>query len=120
MEFDPKRPLYDQLLERFRTFILTYEWEAGMQIPTVRELAAELRVNPNTVQRALTELEGEGLASSVKTVGRFVTRDAEKIDQLREAALEELVRNFYRELKPYHVPLNQVIAAIEKIAQEEA
>lgn len=75
MEFDANRAIWTQLVEEFVRRIATGAWAAGDRIPSVRELASELGVNPNTVQRSLAELEATGLAVSQRTTGRFVTSD---------------------------------------------
>ena len=62
---------------------LSGEWEPGAKVPSVRELAIEMGVNPNTVQRTLAELERDGLCRSERAVGRFVTDDAERVSRLR-------------------------------------
>lgn len=83
MEFDPSRPIWLQLVAEFSRRIVVGEWTPGGRIAGVRELAGGLGVNPNTVQRALAELEREGLCRSERTSGRFVTDDAARIDALR-------------------------------------
>lgn len=83
MDFDPSQPIWLQLLREFTRRIATDEWSAGSRIPSVRELAAELSVNPNTVQRALAELERERLSVTERTAGRFVTSDQDRVSQAR-------------------------------------
>ncbi|MGC4151907.1 MAG: GntR family transcriptional regulator [Propionicimonas sp.] len=79
MNFDPGQPIWLQLVREFTRRIATGEWRAGQRVPSVRDLAAELGVNPNTVQRALAELERTRLAVAERTAGRFVTTDARLI-----------------------------------------
>lgn len=81
MDFDPGQPIWLQLVREFTRRIATAEWAAGQRMPSVRDLAAELGVNPNTVQRALAELERDRLAVAERTAGRFVTTDAALITQ---------------------------------------
>lgn len=83
MEFDPSTPIWVQLTQELTRRIVTGDWPAGAKIPAVRELAVDLKVNPNTVQRALTELERSGLAQTVRTTGRFVSDDVEAIAAAR-------------------------------------
>ena len=83
MQFDPSAPIWMQLVDEFVRRIVTGRWPSGEKIPAVRELAALLLVNPNTVQRALAELERRGLARSERTAGRFVTDYASLIDEAR-------------------------------------
>ncbi|GAB96007.1 DNA-binding transcriptional regulator YhcF (GntR family) [Kineosphaera limosa] len=83
MDFDPSRPIWHQLIDEFCRRIAVGDWAPGQRIGGVRELAGDLGVNPNTVQRALAELEREGLCRSERTAGRFVTDDQARIRDLR-------------------------------------
>lgn len=86
MEFDNNRPIYLQLLEDFKLKISSGVWKSGDKMDTVRNLAKIYGVNPNTVQRALQELEREGLAKSNRTSGRFITDDTDLIDEIAKGA----------------------------------
>ena len=77
------RPIWLQLYEQLTLRIVTGQYPMGSKMPTVRELAAEAGVNPNTMQRALAYLEEQGLATSNRTAGRIVTDDREKIQEVR-------------------------------------
>lgn len=83
MEFDTGSPIWMQLIDEFMRRIATGQWQAGSRIPGVRDLAAEVGVNPNTAQRALAELERHELCRSERTAGRFITDDTDRIDSLR-------------------------------------
>lgn len=85
MDVDDARPIWVQLVVEFRRRISAGEWAPGSRIPSVRELALEMGVNPNTVQRALGELDRESLTLTERTAGRFVTQDRDAIDAAREA-----------------------------------
>jgi len=76
VDFDASRPIWLQLREEFTRRIVIGRWAPGKQIPGVRELAVELGVNPNTVQRTLAELERDGLCRSERAVGRFAPAGA--------------------------------------------
>ena len=91
-KFSADRPVYQQIVSIIRAGILTGELPAGEKIPSVRDLAAEAPVNPNTMHRALTELEREGLLVSGGTSGRTVTRQEQILAQMRQEALQELAR----------------------------
>lgn len=84
-------PVYQQIMEHFRGAVLTGEYKSGERIPSVRELAAQACVNPNTMQRALSELERERLLVSHGTLGRFVTDDEAVLQTLRRSAVEKTV-----------------------------
>lgn len=79
MDVDDARPIWVQLAAEFRRRIAVGTWVPGARIPSVRELALELGVNPNTVQRALAETDREGLTLTERTAGRFVTDDIDTI-----------------------------------------
>ena len=87
--FDNKKPIYLQIMEKIKLQIVSHTLEANQQLPTVRELASEAGVNPNTIQRALSDLEREGFVYSKRTTGRFVTEDKELIAQSRKQLSEE-------------------------------
>lgn len=93
MEFDNNRPIYIQLLEDFKLKISSGDWKSGEKMDTVRNLAKIYGVNPNTVQRALQELEREGLAKSNRTTGRFITDDEELIEKIAKGAFYESCDN---------------------------
>lgn len=97
--FDADRPIYLQLVEHIQQKILNGEYQPGEKLPSVRDLAAEAAVNPNTMQKALAELERGGLVFAQRTSGRFITDDAAKIRRLRQAAALALARRFLADLK---------------------
>ena len=82
-QFDASRPIYAQLVERLKARILAGTYPPGGHLDSVRDLAAAAGVNPNTMQRALAQLETEGLVRTERTAGRYVTEDTALIEQLR-------------------------------------
>ncbi|QOR48246.1 GntR family transcriptional regulator [Trueperella pecoris] len=84
MSFDDSRPIWIQLAENFGQKIVSGEWEPGSKIPSVRELALEQGANPNTIQRALSKLDDDGLTVPERAQGRFVTGDETVIQRRRE------------------------------------
>ena len=97
--FDPNLPIYTQIVDRFKQLIFSGAMSPGEKVPAVRELALELGVNPNTLQRAMSELEREGLLYTERTAGRFVTDDNALIIALREELIATVVREFLAEMK---------------------
>lgn len=93
--FEGDRPIYLQLQEQLRLRIVSGFYPPGGRLPAVRELAAEAAVNPNTLQRALTELEREGLVYVQRTSGRFVTEDAALIAHAKEGLALEQIEEFF-------------------------
>lgn len=92
-------PIYVQIMNKVRDAIASGELSPGDRVASVRDLAAAFEVNPNTMQRALTELEREGLLVSERTMGRFVTEDQSLIEELRSKAATEAADAFRREMK---------------------
>ena len=91
-KFTGDRPVYQQIMAAIRGAILKGELSPGGKVPSVRDLATQAQVNPNTMQRALTELEREGLLVGGGTTGRTVTQDSAVLAAMREQALQELAR----------------------------
>lgn len=98
-QFNDKEPVFTQIEKRLRAEIVNGRYPPDCQIPTVRQLATELSVNPNTVQRALSALEDEGLVESRGTVGRFVTSDPQRIRASRVKIVTEAMRGWLNEAK---------------------
>ena len=90
------RPIYTQLLEQIKRKIVSGEYKAGERLPSVREYAAEAGVNPNTMQRALAELERDGRVRAERTAGRFITEDEKLIQEVREELAKEQIQIFIR------------------------
>lgn len=93
-EFRGDQPIYAQLMDQLRRRIVSGDLPPGARLPSVRDLAAEAGVNPNTVQRALAEMERLGLVRSQRTAGRFVTEDEAVIQSLRQDLARAQVRTF--------------------------
>jgi len=85
VQLDNSRPIWAQLVDEFRRNIAAGRWGPGQKLPPVRELALELGVNPNTVQKSLSEVDRLGLTTTERTSGRFVTRDEALISAARAA-----------------------------------
>ena len=94
-DFKNDQPIYRQLMDGLRLRIVNGTYPPGERIPAVRELAMEAGVNPNTMQRALAELEREGLLVSQRTSGRFVSDQPERLRELREKMAEETIAEMF-------------------------
>lgn len=99
MQIDDSRPIWAQLVEEFRRRIVTGEWAPGAKVPSVRELALDLGVNPNTVQKALGEIDRLGLTATERTAGRFVTADERAVSGGRAALAEATADRFAAEAR---------------------
>lgn len=93
-KFDNNIPIYIQISSAFKLQIVTKQLKSGDKLPTVRDLAETAGVNPNTVQRALSDLETEGFVYSVRTTGRFVTDNSNLINQTRVELAQKELSNF--------------------------
>ena len=93
------RPVYVQLVEQMELALVNGTFPPGSKIPPVRELAAQAGVNPNTMQRALQELESRGLLQAQRTAGRTVTAEAYALQQLRRKRAAALAADFLRQMK---------------------
>ena len=114
MEFDNQRPIYVQLLEEFKVKISTGQWTAGEKIDSVRNLASFYEVNPNTVQKALAELEREGLTETRRTAGRFVTENINLILNLEDDSFKKIADEFIEGAKSLNLRKDDAIRDLEK------
>lgn len=116
--FSSDRPVYLQIAQRIRRSVLSGEYPPGAQIPSVRQLALDAAVNPNTVQHAFSDLESEGIILSRGTQGRFVTDDTAIIERCRQAVAQQYVRSFLNDLRQLGIPAEQAISMIKEAEHE--
>lgn len=112
--FSSDRPVYLQIAERIIRSVLSGEYNSGEQIPSVRQLALEAAVNPNTVQHAFNELENEGVIISKGTLGRFVTEDNEIIEECRKNEARKAVEQFAENMKRLSITEKQAIIMVKE------
>lgn len=93
-QFSGDAPIYSQLIEQIKVGIVSGVFPPGERLASVRDLAVEAGVNPNTMQRALTELERDGLVYSQRTAGRFVTEDTAMIESAKQRLADRQIQNF--------------------------
>ena len=91
---EDNRPIWLQLSQQLTRRIITGVYPPGSRLPSVRELAAEAGVNPNTMQRALAQLDQDGLAKADRTAGRLVTQDTEVLDRVRRGEARAVIRQY--------------------------
>ncbi len=115
---DADKPIYAQLMEIIQMQIVSGKYQAGGRLPSVRELAAEASVNPNTMQKALAELERNGLINTQRTSGRTVTEDNEKIRLTRAALADEYISNFFRMMKELGYTEKEIVTLVEQVLKE--
>lgn len=117
--FRADAPIYAQLVEQLTAAIAAGVYAPGERLPTVRELAVEAGVNPNTVQRALSELERGGLVYSQRTAGRFVTDDAQRVAVEREFLARQKAEAFFADMERLGYDRVQAFLFLEQIWKEE-
>lgn len=117
-EISSEKSVYLQLIDIIKQKIMSGEYQPGQRLPSVRELAADAAVNPNTMQRALTELEREGLLYTLRTSGRFVSGDGNMIDGLRMTGAEQRTKEFYLEMIQSGFSSEDVRRLLEKAIEE--
>lgn len=113
------RPIYVQLMETITAAIASGTLAAGSRLPSVREMAAQAGVNPNTMQRALAELERDGLLYSQRTAGRFVTDQSDRITQKRKELAMQQIRIFLSSMKDMGYTSEQTLNLIQQAVKEE-
>lgn len=118
-KFTGDRPVYQQLMALIRGAVLSGEFPPGGKVPSVRELALAAQVNPNTMQRALYELEREGLLVGSGTSGRFVTDDTAILAGLREQALKALARECAEKFSALGVPMSQAAGLLLELEKQK-
>jgi len=117
--FDSNTPIYLQLVKLFTIRIAGGAWGAGERVMSVRDLAVEFKVNPNTVQRALSELERDSLVYTERTSGRFITGDVSKIREARKNLIDQEVAAFVRQMKQLGFERDQWMAMVEESLKKE-
>lgn len=119
--FAADRPIYLQLVEHIQMKIISGEYQPGDRLPSVRELAAEAAVNPNTMQKAMSELERSGLVYSQRTSGRFITENELLIANLRRQTAAYQTGEFLRRMQTLGFSAEQTLALLnEEITKEIA
>lgn len=114
-KFDSKRPLYLQIAEVLRGDILSGVYPVSSKFPTVRDLAVEASVNPNTMLKAMQLLESEGFLVTHRTTGREVTADLSKLSQIKEDRTQAIVTEFLTEMQRLGYENTEIM---EKIKEE--
>lgn len=113
-ELNSDRPIFVQIVEKITDDILSGRMQPGDQVPPVRDLAMEASVNPNTMQRALQELEKEGLMFTKRTSGRFITEDVELIRQKKQERAADRVRSFLEEMNSIGMGKEEILELIRQ------
>lgn len=118
-EFDNNIPIYIQLVEQLKIYIISGHISPGQRLPSVRELALKTKVNPNTMQKALVELEELGLVYTERTNGKFVTTNQELIDKLKYEYAEELSKKYFCSMESIGFKRNEVVQYLKELGGDK-
>ena len=113
------RPVFIQIMEKLKRDIITGVYGPGDKLPSVRDLAGEAAVNPNTMQRAFSELEREGLVYTKRTNGRFITEDLNMIEQLKEQMALNAITGFLNSMQQLGFSKEETFMLIKETLEEE-
>ena len=113
--FDNERPIYIQLVEIIRIQIVSGKFQKGQKIPSVRELALTMKVNPNTMQKALVELENEKLIYTERTNGKYVTEDENLIGEVKKELAKEKVNNYLNSMNDIGISYDEAIKYLQEL-----
>lgn len=116
---DNDRPIFIQIIERIQMDIVSGNYKPGDKLPSVRELASTASVNPNTMQKALAELERTGLVASQRTSGRYITEDIELIENLKASLAKEKVTEFFESMNKLGFQNSDILKLIQENIKEE-
>ncbi len=112
------RPIYTQIIEQIELKICSGLYPLGSKLPSVRDLAQEASVNPNTMQRALSKLEESGLLYSERTSGRFITEDVNLVKQTKRKLVEEQIQDFLKRMVDLGFDQEDIVPMIEVMLKE--
>lgn len=118
-QFTNGAPIYSQLIHQIKQGIVSGAFPPGERLPSVRDLATEAGVNPNTMQRALSELERDGLVYSQRTAGRFVTEDREMIEVAKRSLAQAHIRSFLMTMTRLGFEREEILDLVRREAEEE-
>ncbi|WOO38156.1 GntR family transcriptional regulator [Anaerocolumna sp. AGMB13020] len=116
---DSERPVYLQIIEQIQRGIISGQIEPGSKLPSVRDLAADAGVNPNTMQKALSELERMELISTYRTNGKFITNDTALIQAMKESEADNRIKVFLRDMEFLGFLPEDIILRMRKYKEEK-
>lgn len=119
MAFSPAIPIYMQIIDKIKHEIVSGERLPGSRVETVRDMAQDMGVNPNTVQRAFAELEREGLMFTERTSGRYITDDAELIKKIKEELIFSSIADFVSHMRKSGFTDDDIVRLVKKYIEED-
>ena len=111
--FDNDRPIYIQLVEQLKECIVAGKFKAGEKLPSVREFAMQIKVNPNTVQKALAEIENQKLIYTERTNGKFVTENEELIENVKKELANQKVQKYFQDMNKLGINREDAITYLQ-------
>ena len=117
--FDNERPIYLQLIDLLRIEIISGKLKKGEKIPSVRDLSLSLMVNPNTLQKALMELEKERLIYTERTNGKFVTDDSRLIEKVKREIAKDKVNNYIKSMNSIGISFEDAIKYLKELGGKD-
>jgi DNA-binding transcriptional regulator YhcF (GntR family) len=114
LEFDDNMPIYLQIMDRIKMDIVTEKLKANYKLPSVREMATKLKVNPNTLQRAYQELERRGIVYTQRGLGTFVRERENMVDDLKQEMAKEVIDSFILRMKHLGFTEQEILESIAK------
>ena len=118
-DLDSERPVYIQLIEQIQAGIISGYYKPGDKLPSVRDLAADAMVNPNTMQKALAELERTSLIYTNRTSGRYITSDEVMIKKLKGMSAKDLVEEFIDKMKQLGFEPEETLTLVSEVVKKE-
>ena len=118
-DLENDRPIYLQLMERIQQDIIKVVYQPGGKIPSVRELALEAAVNPNTMQKALSELERSGLVYSQRTSGRFITEDKKLLSHMKSELAKTHIHDFFTSMRQLGFCDEEILELVTEAIKKE-
>ena len=113
--FDNDRPIYIQLVEQLKECIVSGKFKAGEKLPSVREFAIQIKVNPNTVQKALAEIENQKLIYTERTNGKFVTENEELIEDVKKELANQKVQKYFQDMNKLGIDKEKAITYLQEL-----
>ena len=117
--FENERPIYVQIIEKIRIEIVSGKLKRGEKIPSVRDLAIALKVNPNTIQKALEKLEDEKLIYTERTNGKFVTTDDKLIKKVQEESAKMRTRNYINNMSSLGINFENTLKYLKEMGDKK-
>lgn len=112
--FNNNIPIYIQLLDYIKTYIISGKIKSGEKLPSVREFANKFKVNPNTMQKALIELEEQKLIYTERTNGKYVTKDQKIINKIKQEYAKEIINNYFTDMEKIGINKENAISYLKE------